>query len=97
MTTGAARDRRVPLRRIEARRRRAFRSAAGRVDLGERTTGFAYVDLDGLIPFIESVAGPDAVPAATRGTSLAELDSFILQSDADGDLARVSGFVRIPG
>jgi hypothetical protein len=74
----------------------AFRSAAERVDLGERTTGFAYVDLDGLIPFIESVAGPETVPDEARDV-LTELDSFILQSDADGDLTRVSGFLHIPG
>ena len=73
-----------------------FQNAAERVDLGERTNGFAYVDLDGLIPFIESVAGADTVPAEAREV-LSEIDSVILQTSADGDLARVSGFVRIPG
>jgi hypothetical protein len=73
-----------------------FQNAAERVDLGERTNGFAYVDLDGLIPFIESVAGPDTVPTEAREV-LSEIDSVILQTSADGDLARVSGFVRIPG
>ena len=72
-----------------------FVAAAERVDLGERTSGFAYVDLDGLIPFIEGLAGADSVPAEAREV-LSALDSFILQSSADGDRARLSGFLRIP-
>jgi hypothetical protein len=74
----------------------AFVAAAERVDLGERTNGFAYVDLDGLIPFIEGVAGADSVPAEAREV-LSALDSFILQSSSDGDRTRLSGFLRIPG
>jgi hypothetical protein len=73
-----------------------FVAAAARVDLGERTSGFAYVDLDGLIPFIESLAGEDAVPGEAREV-LSALDAFILQSRADGDRTRLSGFLRIPG
>ena len=61
-------------------------------DAGRRssnlTTGFVFVDLDGLIPFIEGLAGPDSVPRTTRATSLESLDSFILSGSSDGDLLR---------
>jgi Protein of unknown function (DUF3352) len=73
-----------------------FNAASERVELGERTNGFAYVDLDGLIPFIEGLGGPDALPADAR-EALEAMDSFILQTSADGDSARLSGFLRIPG
>jgi hypothetical protein len=73
-----------------------FDAASERVELGERTNGFAYVDLDGLIPFIEGLGGPDAIPADAR-EALEAMDSFILQTSADGDTTRLSGFLRIPG
>jgi hypothetical protein len=73
-----------------------FRIAADRVDLGDRTNGFVYVDLDGLIPFIEQLTGPDSVPAEGR-EALSAMDSVIFQSDADGDSVRFSGFLRIHG
>ncbi len=72
-----------------------FRNAADRVELGDRTNGFVYVDLDGLIPFIEQVAGPDTVPDEAREV-LSSLDSVIFQTDADGGTIRFSGFLRIP-
>jgi len=74
----------------------AFQAAAERVELGERTSGFAYVDLDGLIPFIESLGGPDSLPPDAREV-LAAMDAFILQASADGNRARLTGFLRIPG
>lgn len=73
-----------------------FQAASERVELGEQTNGFAYVDLDGLIPFIEGLGGPDALPADAREV-LEAMDSFILQSAADGETTRLSGFLRIPG
>ena len=73
-----------------------FNTASARVELGERTNGFAYVDLDGLIPFIEGLGGPDALPAEAR-EALEAMDSFILQTSADGETTRLSGFLRIPG
>jgi hypothetical protein len=73
-----------------------FNAASEHVELGERTNGFAYVDLDGLIPFIEGLGGPDALPADAR-EALEAMDSFILQTSADGNTARLSGFLRIPG
>ena len=73
-----------------------FNAASERVDLGERTNGFAYVDLDGLIPFIEGLGGPDALPADAREV-LEAMDSLILQTSADGETTRLSGFLRISG
>lgn len=73
-----------------------FTAASARVGLGERTNGFAYVDLDGLIPFIEGLGGPDALPADAR-EALEAMDSFVLQTSADGENTRLSGFLRIPG
>ena len=71
----------------------AFVRAAERVGLEERTTGFAYVDLDGLVPFAEGLAGEDLPPEGRD--ALRALDSFILQSEDEGDRSRLSGFVRI--
>ncbi len=70
-----------------------FTKAADRVSLDNLTTGFVFVDIDGLIPFIEGLAGPDAVPAEARDV-LGSLDSFILSGSSNGELLQVSGFVR---
>jgi hypothetical protein len=72
----------------------AFTSAAERVELGDRTRGFAYVDIDGLVPLIESLAGPEAVPAEAKDV-LGVLDSLILQGSGDGDTTTLSGFLRV--
>ena len=72
----------------------AFKRAATEVQLGDETTGFVYVDLDGLIPLITGLTGPNAIPADARA-ALEKLDSFILQSTADGDGTHVSGFVAV--
>ncbi len=72
----------------------AFTNAADRVELGDRTRGFAYVDIDGLVPLVESLAGPDAVPAEAREV-LGTLDSLILQGSGDGETTTLSGFLRV--
>ena len=72
----------------------AFTSAAERVELGDRTRGFAYVDIDGLVPLIESLAGPEAVPAEAKDV-LGTLDSLILQGSGAGDTTTLSGFLRV--
>lgn len=68
--------------------------AAETVGLGELTKGFLYADLDGLIPLVDGIAGPETLPPDAREV-LGRLDSFILQSDGDGTSTRVSGFVRV--
>lgn len=70
----------------------AYKRAADAVDMGEKTRGFVYVDVDGVLPLAEQADGslpPDAKDA------VAAIDSFILQSSGDGDVTKVSGFVRL--
>jgi hypothetical protein len=72
----------------------AYLRAAEEVGLHERTSGFVYLDIDGLLPLVEDLAGEEQVPPDARDVVEA-LDSFILQSSADGDTTTVSGFVRL--
>jgi hypothetical protein len=74
----------------------AFTTAADRVDLGDRTRGFAYVDIDGLVPLVEILAGPEAVPAEAREV-LGTLDSLILQGSGEDETTTLSGFLRVTG
>ncbi len=73
----------------------SFTTAAEQVGLGERTRGFAYVDIDGLIPLVEGLGGT-AVPPEAREV-LTELDSFVLQASGDGPTAQLHGFLRVTG
>jgi hypothetical protein len=72
----------------------AFQAAAEDAGLGERTKGFAYVDVDGLLPVVERAAGTDVPPDLEQ--SLGAIDAVLLQASGDGDTTRVSGFVRVP-
>jgi len=72
----------------------AFEAAAEAAGLGERTKGFAYVDVDGLLPVVERAAGTDVPPDLEQ--SVGAVDAVLLQASGDGDTTRVSGFVRIP-
>jgi Protein of unknown function (DUF3352) len=71
-----------------------FLRAAEDVGLEERTKGFVYVDVDGMLPLIEGLAG-ESIPAEVRD-SVAAVDSLVFQTSGDGDTTRVSGFVRVP-
>ncbi len=71
-----------------------FLRAAEDVGLEDRTKGFLYVDVDGLLPLIESVAG-EVVPADVR-EGFEAVDSLVFQTSGDGDTTLVSGFVRVP-
>ena len=68
--------------------------AAEDVGLGDRTKGFVYVDVDGMLPLIENLAGESIPPDVRDG--VAAVDSLIFQTSGDGDSTRVSGFVRVP-
>ena len=68
--------------------------AAEDVGLGDRTKGFVYVDVDGMLPLIEGLAG-ESIPAEVRD-GVAAVDSLIFQTSGDGDTTRVTGFVRVP-
>ncbi len=71
-----------------------FARAAEDVGLADRTKGFVYVDVDGMLPLIESLAGESIPPDARDG--VAAIDSLIFQTSGDGDTTSVSGFVRVP-
>ena len=71
----------------------AFTRAAEDVGLEERTKGFVYVDVDGLLALIDELSNT-AVPPDAR-EPIESLDSLILQASGEGDTTRVSGFVRV--
>ena len=71
-----------------------YRRAAEDVGLEGRTKGFVYVDVDGMLPLIESLAGETIPPDLRAG--VAAVDSLIFQTSGDGDSTHVSGFVRVP-
>ena len=68
--------------------------AAEDVGLGERTKGFVYVDVDGMLPLIEGLAG-ESIPAQVRD-GFEAVDSLVFQTSGDGDTTRMTGFVRVP-
>ena len=71
-----------------------FGSAAEDVGLDDRTKGFVYVDVDGMLPMIEDLAGESIPPDVREG--LDAVDSLVFQTSGAGDTTRVSGFVRVP-
>ena len=68
--------------------------AAEDVGLEGRTKGFVYVDVDGMLPLVESLAG-ESVPAEVR-EGFEAVDSLVFQASGDGDTTVVSGFLRVP-
>ena len=74
----------------------AFRRAAEAVDMspGERTRGFVYVDVDGVVPLVEAASGGSEVPAHVKDV-LSSLDAFVLQGTGEGDVAQLEGFLRL--
>jgi hypothetical protein len=70
----------------------AYKRAADAVDMGEKTRGFLYVDVDGLLPLAEQSGG--AVPPDVKD-AISAVDSFILEATSAGDVTKVSGFVRL--
>jgi hypothetical protein len=68
--------------------------AAEDVGLEDRTKGFVYVDVDGMLPLVESLAG-ESVPSEVRD-GFEAVDSLIFQTSGDGDTTHVTGFVRVP-
>jgi Protein of unknown function (DUF3352) len=71
-----------------------FRRAAEDVGLDDRTKGFVYVDVDGMLPMLEDLAG-EAIPPDVR-EGFEAVDSLLFQTSGDGDTARVSGVIRVP-
>lgn len=99
VTTGASGIRRFREDGDKLRDAEAFARAADEVDLGDRTSGFLYVDVDGLVPLAEGLAdtADTTLPDGVR-EALEAFDSVILTGAGDGDGATtMSGFVAVNG
>ena len=70
----------------------AYRRAAESVGMGERTRGFLYLDVDGLLPLAEASGG--TVPQDAKD-ALSAVDSFVLQATGEGSTTQLSGFLRL--
>jgi hypothetical protein len=72
----------------------SFTAAAERVGLGDRTRGFAYVDIDGLVPLVERLGPADGLPTEAR-EALDSLDSVILEGSGEGATTQLDGFLQV--
>jgi hypothetical protein len=74
----------------------AFTRAAEAIDMtpGQRTRGFVYVDVDGLLPLAQSASGGTEVPADADDV-ISSFDAFVLQGTGEGDVTRLQGFLRL--
>ena len=71
----------------------AYRRAADAVGLGDRTGGFVYVDVDGLLPIVDGFAG-DSLSADDR-EAIQKLDAFVLEASRGGETTTLTGFLRL--
>ena len=71
----------------------AYRRAADAVGLGDRTGGFLYVDVDGLLPILDGLAG-DSLSADDRA-AIQKLDAFVLEASRGGETTTLTGFLRL--
>jgi hypothetical protein len=71
----------------------AYRRAADAVGLGDRTGGFLYVDVDGLVPLAEGLSGEKL---SSDDMALVEkIDAFVLEASGSGDSQTLTGFLRL--
>jgi hypothetical protein len=63
------------------------------VGLGDRTGGFLYVDIDGLLPIVDGLAG-DALSSEDR-EAIQKLDAFVLEASRGGETTTLTGFLRL--
>ena len=71
----------------------AYERAADAVGLGDRTGGFLYVDVDGLLPLVEGLAG-GGVSADDR-EAIQQIDAFVLESSSGGETTTLTGFLQL--
>ena len=71
----------------------AYRRAADAVGLGDRTGGFLYVDVDGLLPIVDGLAG-DALSANDR-QAIQKVDAFVLEASRGGETTTLTGFLQL--
>ena len=72
----------------------AYRRAADAVGLGDRTGGFLYVDVDGLLPIVDGLTAADALSADDR-EAIQKLDAFVLEASRGGETTTLTGFLRL--
>jgi hypothetical protein len=71
----------------------AYRRAADAVGLGDRTGGFLYVDVDGLLPIVDGLAGGALSPDDRE--AIQKVDAFVLEASRGGDTTTLTGFLRL--
>jgi hypothetical protein len=71
----------------------AYRRAADAVGLGDRTGGFLYVDVDGLLPLVDGLAGGEL--SADDREAIQKLDAFVLEASRGGETTTLMGFLRL--
>jgi hypothetical protein len=71
----------------------AYGRAADAVGLGDRTGGFLYVDIDGLLPVVDGLAG-GALSADDR-KEIEKLDAFVLEASRGGETTTLTGFLQL--
>jgi hypothetical protein len=71
----------------------AFERATDAVGLGDRTSGFLYVDVDGLLPVVEGLAGGGL--SADDRAEIEKLDAFVLEASRGGETTTLTGFLRL--
>jgi hypothetical protein len=99
LTTGASGIRLFREGGDKLRSAEGFKRAAAKIGLGDRTSGFLYVDVDGLLPLVEGVAdaADTTVPDGARD-ALKAFDSVILTATSASDgVATLSGFLAMNG
>jgi hypothetical protein len=73
-----------------------FEAAAKDVGLGQKTSGFAYVDVHAIGPLLEAALGSLGGTGSTSGLdSLSALDTFVASSTADGRTTRFAEVVTV--
>lgn len=74
----------------------AFKDAADAAGYNGDTAGLVYVNLQDVLPLVDSLSGLSGQPIPDEArANLEPLRSFFLQSGADGDLARFSAFLGV--
>ena len=71
----------------------AYGRAADAVGLGDRTGGFLYVDIDGLLPLVEGFAGGQL--SADDRAAIEKLDAVVLEASRGGETTTLTGFLRM--
>jgi uncharacterized protein DUF3352 len=76
-----------------------FKAAAGDVGYDGSTSGFVYVDVDGIVPLVQGLIGLAGGSGSASVDQLVDaletVDSIALNATSEGERARFNGFVRL--